>query len=280
MANIDITRSLTEEQAAIATPEALRFLLELDAKFDQRRRDLLEKRVERQAAIRGGALPDFLESTREIREGKWRVAPIPAALMDRRTEITGPVDRKMVINALNCGASVFMADFEDANSPVWENNIQGQVNMRDAINGSISFTNPDGKHYKLNDKIATLLVRPRGWHLVEKHALIDGRPISGSLFDFGLFFFTNAKQQLANGYGPYFYLPKMESHLEARLWNDVFVFAQDYCGVPQGSVRATVLIETILASFEMHEILWELRDHSAGSTAALGLHLQLHQEAK
>jgi malate synthase len=264
MANIAITRKLTDEQSAIATPEALRFLVELDARFDGSRRALLARRVERSAGLKAGKLPDFLDSTREIRESKWRVAPIPAPLMDRRVEITGPVDRKMVINALNCGANVFMADFEDANSPVWENNIQGQVNMRDAIDGSISFTNPDGRQYKLNEKIATLLVRPRGWHLVEKHALIDGRPMSGSLFDFGLFFFTNANRLVANGYGPYFYLPKMESHLEARLWNDVFVFAQDYCGVPQGSVRATVLIETILAAFEMHEILWELRNHSGG----------------
>jgi malate synthase len=184
--------------------------------------------------------------------------------MDRRVEITGPVDRKMVINALNCGANVFMADFEDANSPTWTNNLDGQVNLRDAIRRTIEFTSPEGKKYKLNDKIATLLVRPRGWHLDEKHVLLGGKPISGSLFDFGLFFFHNAKQQIANGSGPYFYLPKLESHLEARLWNDVFNYAQDALGVPRGTIRATVLIETILASFEMDEILYELKDHSAG----------------
>ena len=192
------------------------------------------------------------------------MAPIPRDLTDRRVEITGPVDRKMVINALNSGANVFMADFEDANSPTWSNNVEGQINLRDAIRRTIEFTSPEGKKYKLNDKIATLLVRPRGWHLNEKHVLLRGKPISGSLFDFGLFFFHNAKQLMANGSGPYFYLPKLESHVEARLWNDVFNFAQDALGVPRGTIRATVLIETILASFEMDEILYELRDHSAG----------------
>ena len=264
MAQLEITRPLTAEQADVFNEGAQKFLIELQTKFNPRRKELLQRRVERTAELNAGKLPDFLESTREIRESEWRVAPIPAPLLDRRVEITGPVERKMVINALNCGANVFMADFEDANSPTWENTIQGQVNMRDAVNRTIGFTSPEGKTYKLNEKIATLLVRPRGWHLKEKHVLLDGEPVSGSLLDFGLFFYTNAKNQLANGFGPYFYLPKMESHLEARLWNDVFVFAQDYCGVPQGSVRATVLIETILASFEMHEILWELRDHSAG----------------
>lgn len=264
MAQLEVTRPLTAEQAEVFNEGARRFLIELQTRFNPRRKELLQRRAERTAELNAGKLPDFLDSTREIRESDWRVAPIPAALLDRRVEITGPVERKMVINALNCGANVFMADFEDANSPTWENTIQGQVNMRDAVNRTIGFTSPEGKSYKLNDKIATLLVRPRGWHLKEKHVLLDGEPLSGSLFDFGLFFYTNAKNQLANGFGPYFYLPKMESHLEARLWNDVFVFAQDYCGVPQGSVRATVLIETILASFEMHEILWELRDHSAG----------------
>ncbi len=218
----------------------------------------------RQAEIDAGHYPDFLTETAEIRTSEWKVAPIPADLMDRRVEITGPVDRKMVINALNCGANVFMADFEDANSPTWTNNLDGQINLRDAIRRTIEFTSPEGKKYKLNDKIATLLVRPRGWHLDEKHVLLGGKPISGSLFDFGLFFFHNAKQQIANGSGPYFYLPKLESHLEARLWNDVFNFAQDALGVPRGTIRATVLIETILASFEMDEILYELRDHSAG----------------
>jgi len=264
MAQLEITRPLTAEQTEVFNEGARKFLIELQTKFNPRRKELLQRRVERTAELNAGKLPDFLEPTREIRESDWRVAPIPGALLDRRVEITGPVERKMVINALNCGANVFMADFEDANSPTWENTIQGQVNTRDAVNGTIGFTSPEGKTYKLNGKIATLLVRPRGWHLKEKHVLLDGEPLSGSLFDFGLFFYTNAKNQLANGFGPYFYLPKMESHLEARLWNDVFVFAQDYCGVPQGSVRATVLVETILASFEMHEILWELRDHSAG----------------
>ena len=199
-----------------------------------------------------------------MREAEWQVASIPADLQDRRVEITGPVERKMVINALNSGANVFMADFEDSNSPTWTNTIDGQINMRDAINGSISYTNPQGKQYALNPKTAVLLVRPRGWHLIEKHVTVGGQPVSGSLFDFGLYFFHNAKTLLAKGTGPYFYLPKMQSHLEARLWNDAFVFAQDYVGVPQGSIRATVLIETILAAFEMDEILFELRNHSAG----------------
>lgn len=248
----------------IVTPEALAFVTELSRRFDSRRLELLERRHARQRELREGKLPDFLDATREIREGKWTVAPIPAPLLDRRVEITGPVDRKMMINAFNCGAQMFMADLEDSNSPTWDNNVQGQINLRDAVNGTIAYSSPEGKAYKLNEKIATLLVRPRGWHLVEKHMLVDGQPVSGSLFDFGLYFFHNAKNSLARGRGPYFYLPKMESHLEARLWNDVFVFGQDYCGVPQGSVRATVLIETILASFEMDEILYELRDHSAG----------------
>jgi len=263
MPTLEITRPLTPEQADILTDDARRFLVELHMEFDARRRELLALRAARLEEIKAGRLPDFLESTREIREGKWRVAPIPPPLEDRRVEITGPVERKMVINALNSGASVFMADFEDANSPTWFNSIQGQVNMRDAVNRTITFEG-GGKSYRLNDRTAVLLVRPRGWHLVEKHALVDGAPMSGSLFDFGLFFYHNAKTQLANGFGPYFYLPKMESHLEARLWNDVFTMAQSRCGVPHGSIRATVLIETILASFEMHEILYELRDHSAG----------------
>ena len=210
-------------------------------------------------------MPDFLGATKAIREDKsWRVASIPADLQDRRTEITGPVDRKMVINALNSGAKVFMADFEDATSPTWKNLIEGQANLRDAVRRTISFSNPDGKQYKLNDKTATLLVRPRGWHLPEKHVLVDGEPISGSLFDFGLYFFHNAAELLKRGSGPYFYLPKMESHLEARLWNDVFNFAQDALKIPRGSIRATVLIETILATFETEEILYELREHSSG----------------
>ncbi len=257
-----ITTSLSN--AEILTPEAQAFLVELHRKFNGRRLELLAARKVRQAAIDSGELPDFLPETREIRESDWTVAPIPADLRDRRTEITGPTDRKMVINALNCGAKMFMADFEDANSPTGTNLIDGQQNMKDAIRREISFTGPEGKQYKLNETTAVLLIRPRGWHLVEKHFQVDGEVISGGLFDFGLYFFHNAKELLARGSGPYFYLPKLESHLEARLWNDVFVFAQDYCGVPQGSIRATVLIETILGAFEMHEILWELRDHSAG----------------
>ena len=264
MSALQITKPIVGAQNEILTSEAQAFLVELHKKFNARRMELLAARAARDAELRAGKLPNFLESTRDIRESKWQVVPIPPALQDRRVEITGPVDRKMIINALNCGANVFMADFEDANSPTWHNAVDGQINVRDAVRRTISFQNPDGKQYKLNEKIATLLIRPRGWHLVEKHALVDGEVMSGGLFDFGLVFFHNAKQQLANGFGPYFYLPKMESHLEARLWNDVFVFAQNYCDVPQGSVRATVLIETILGSFEMHEILWELKDHSAG----------------
>ncbi len=263
-APVVFTRPIEGAYAEILTPEAIAFLAALSARFNARRVELLEKRAQRWDQLRQGILPGFLPETKSIRDGAWTVAPIPSALQDRRVEITGPVDRKMVINALNSGASVFMADFEDANSPTWDNNLQGQLNMRDAVNGSISFASPEGKQYKLNAETAVLLIRPRGWHLLEKHMLIDGQPISGSLFDFGLYFFHNAAVSLQRGRGPYFYLPKMESHLEARLWNDVFVFAQDYCRVPQGSVRATVLIETILASFEMDEILYELRDHSAG----------------
>jgi malate synthase len=246
------------------TPEAQRFVASLAAQFDARRKDLLARRQVRQAELDAGHYPDFLTETSEIRTSEWTVAPIPADLMDRRVEITGPVDRKMVINALNCGANVFMADFEDSNSPTWTNNLDGHVNLRDAINRTITFVSPEGKSYKLNEKIATLLVRPRGWHLDEKHFLVDGKPISGALFDFGLFFFHNAKSLLAHGTGPYFYLPKLESHKEARLWNDVFNFSQDYVGIPRGSVRATVLIETILAAFEMDEIMYELREHSSG----------------
>jgi malate synthase len=261
---LQINAPVSPAYAEILTPEAQRFVASLAAQFDARRKDLLARRQVRQGELDAGHYPDFLTETAEIRTSEWTVAPIPADLMDRRVEITGPVDRKMVINALNCGANVFMADFEDANSPTWTNNLDGQVNLRDAIRRTIEFTSPEGKKYKLNDKIATLLVRPRGWHLDEKHVLLGGKPISGSLFDFGLFFFHNAKQQIANGSGPYFYLPKLESHLEARLWNDVFNFSQDALGVPRGTIRATVLIETILASFEMDEILYELKDHSAG----------------
>lgn len=263
---VQITGPVTAENeyAEILSPAALSFVAKLARTFEGRRQEILQQRVARQAEIDAGAVPDFLPATKQIRESDWSVAPVPADLQDRRVEITGPVDRKMIINALNCGAKVFMADFEDANSPTWSNNIEGHINLRDAINRTITFHQEDGRVYKLNDTIATLLVRPRGWHLNEKHLRVDGTEISGSLFDFGMYFFHNAKQLIANGSGPYFYLPKMESHLEARLWNDVFVLAQNELGVPQGTIKATVLIETILAAFEMDEILYELREHSAG----------------
>ena len=261
---LKIGAPVSPEFAQILTPEAVAFVAELELQFGPRRRELLERRVQRQAAIDAGQLPDFLPETAAVRAAEWTVAPIPADLADRRVEITGPVERKMVINALNSGASVFMADFEDSNSPTWANNMQGQINLRDAVAGTISFTSPEGKVYAPAAKTAVLMVRPRGWHLVEKHVTAAGQPVSGSLFDFGLYFFHNAKALIAKGTGPYFYLPKLQSHLEARLWNDVFVFAQDYVGVPQGTIRATVLIETILGAFEMDEILYELRPHSAG----------------
>ena len=261
---VEIKGPIIGEHKDILTRDAMEFLAELARKFEDRRRELLERRVARQQEIAKGRLPDFLPETKEIREGDWTVAPIPDDLQDRRVEITGPVERKMVINALNSGANVFMADFEDSNTPTWENNLQGQINLRDAVTRTISFTSAEGKKYQLAERTATLFVRPRGWHLVEKGLLVDGNPISGSLFDFGLFFFHNAKELAPQGSGPYFYLPKMESHLEARLWNDVFNFAQDELGLPRGTIRATVLIETILASFEMDEILYELREHSAG----------------
>ncbi len=248
---------------AILTPEALQFVARLQRRFNPRREELLARRQERIRRLDAGELPDFLAETKDIRESEWTVAPIPADLQDRRVEITGPVDRKMIINALNSGANVFMADFEDANSPTWSNNIEGQLNLRDAVRRTISFSS-GAKQYRLNEKTATLVVRPRGWHLVEEHLLVDGEPVSASLFDFGLYFFHNAKETLGRGTGPYFYLPKMESHLEARLWNDVFNLAESEVGVPAGSIRATVLIETILAAFEMDEILYELRDHSSG----------------
>ena len=258
------TATPNDVQTQILTPEATRFLTQLARRFESRRRELLERRQKRQKEIDGGTLPGFLAETADVREAEWKVAPIPKDLLDRRVEITGPVDRKMIINALNSGASVFMADFEDSNSPTWMNNLEGQANLRDAIDGTISFVSPEGKRYQLNERVATLLVRPRGWHLVEKHFLVDGKPISGSLFDFGLYFFHNAQRLIRKGTGPYFYLPKMESHLEARLWNDVFCFSQDELDIPRGTIRATVLIETILAAFEMDEILYELRDHSSG----------------
>lgn len=261
---IEILGTITPEFAEILTPEAINFVANLGRTFADRREELLERRARRQAEINAGKLPDFLPETEHIRNGSWTIAPVPDDLQDRRVEITGPVERKMIINALNSGAKVFMADFEDSFSPVWEGTIQGHINLRDAIDRTIEYQSPEGKQYTLQEKTATLLVRPRGWHLVEKHVLIDGKPISAGIFDFGLYFFHNAKRLLDKGTGPYFYLPKLESHLEARLWNDVFVLAQRELGIPQGTIKATVLIETILATFEMDEILYELREHSSG----------------
>ncbi len=249
----------------VLTAEAVAFIAEIERKFGPERRRLLDRRAEIQVRLDAGWKPDFLPETKAVRAGDWRVAPIPRDIADRRTEITGPVDRKMVINALNCGANVYMADFEDASTPSWDNLIEGQANLCDAVRRTITFDDPETqRHYRLNPRTAVLFVRPRGWHLPEKHLLVDGQPISGALFDFGLFFFHNARELVARGTGPYFYLPKVESHLEARLWNEVFVHAQAKLGLPKGTIRATVLIETILAAFEMDEILWELRDHSAG----------------
>jgi malate synthase len=261
---VTISGPVTAEYAEILTPEALAFVAGLARTFEGRRQELLARRQERWAALKAGTLPDFLPETASVRSGDWQVAPIPADFANRRTEITGPTDRRMVINALNSGANVFMSDFEDANAPSWSNIIEGQINLRDAIRRTISFTNPEGREYRLKEQTATLAVRPRGWHLVEKHVTVDGTPISGSLFDFGLYFFHNAKELLARGSGPYYYLPKMQSHLEARLWNDVFIAAQERLGLPRGTIRATVLIEHILAAFETEEILYELREHSSG----------------
>ncbi len=252
---------------AVLTPAALAFVADLHRTFNPRRLELRAARARRQAAIDSGDIPVYPAETEPVRNATWQVAPTPADLNDRRVEITGPTERKMMINALNSGAKVFMADFEDALSPTWENVIQGQINCSDAIRRTIEFTNPDGRVYALNDSVATLLVRPRGWHLIEKHVTVDGEEISASLFDFGLYFFRNAHELLARGSGPYFYLPKLEGRHEARLWNDVFVHAQNALGIPQGSVRATVLIETILGAMEMDEILFELRDHASGLNA-------------
>jgi len=262
-----INGKLTPEFQEIITPEALQFVEQIEREFGKRRRELLQVRVERQKTFDAGVLPNFLPETAGVRAADWKVAPIPDDLQNRRVEITGPTERKMIINALNSGANIFMADFEDANSPTWENMIQGHLNLRDAIERVISLTTPDGKNYKLNEQTAVLFVRPRGWHLDEKHALADERPVSASFFDFGLFLFHNAQRLRDRGSGPYFYLPKMESHLEARLWNDVFNFAQDTLGFPRGTIKVTVLIETILAAFEMDEMLYELREHIAGLNA-------------
>jgi malate synthase len=261
---VEILGPVSPEFAEILSPQALQFLARLERQFRRRRADLLQKRAERQAQIDAGQLPDFLTETKAIRDGDWTISPVPADLQDRRVEITGPVDRKMIINALNSGARVYMADFEDANTPSWANNVEGQINLRDAANRTIGFVSPEGKEYTLNKTTATLMVRPRGWQLPEKHVLVDGQPISASLFDFGLYFFHNARTLLERGTGPYFYLAKLESHQEARLWNDVFLLAQEDLGIPRGTIKATVLIETILAAFEMDEILYELREHSAG----------------
>jgi malate synthase len=257
-----------ERYDEVLTPGALAFLADLSRRFDQRRLELLHLRDQRYVELANGGTLDFLPDTKHLREdSSWRVAEPAPGLVDRRVEITGPTDRKMTINALNSGARVWLADHEDANTPLWENMVEGQLNLRDAIERRIDFTSPEGKSYVLKDDVATIVVRPRGWHLPEKHVLVDGERISGSLFDFGLYFFSCAKPQIERGSGPYFYLPKMESHLEARLWNEVFLFAQDYIGIPRGTIRATVLIETYPAAFEMEEILYELREHSAGLNA-------------
>jgi len=261
--DIRVTGRVTSEFSQILSEPALDFIAKLHREFEPRRQELLARRAARQKEFDAGKRPDFLAETKSIRESDWRIASQPKDMLDRRVEITGPTDRKMVINALNCGASTFMADFEDANCPTWHNMVDGQLNLRDAVRRSISFEQ-GGKHYELKDRTAVLIPRPRGWHLDEKHVMIDGKPISGAIFDFGLFFFHNAKELLARGSGPYFYLPKMESHLEARLWNDIFVAAQAALGIPRGTIRATALIETVVAAFEMDEILYELREHSAG----------------
>ncbi|MCC6496892.1 MAG: malate synthase A [Propionibacteriaceae bacterium] len=264
---IQVIGPVAGRQAELLTPAALAFLAGLHSRFNPTRLALLEARQARSARLAAGERPAFLAETADLRSRDWRVAPLPADLQDRRVEITGPVDRKMIINALNSGAKVFMADFEDAHTPSWANCLDGQLNLQEALDRTITYTAPDGRDYRLNETVATLFVRPRGWHLVEKHVLVDGEPISGSLFDFGLYLFHNAGRLQALGTGPYFYLPKLESHLEARLWNEVFVAAQERLGLPQGTIKATVLIETILAAFELDEILYELRDHSAGLNA-------------
>ncbi len=261
---IEILGPVTPEYAKVLTYDAMKFIAELSRNFTPRIKELLALREKRQKEIDEGKMPDFLPETKHIREAEWTVAPLPEDLLDRRVEITGPTDRKMIINALNSGANVYMADFEDANSPTWHNMVQGQINLIDAVKRTITYTSPEGKFYQLNEKIATLMVRPRGIHLPEKHVKVDGETVPGCLFDFGLFFFHNANTLIQQGTGPYFYLPKLQSHLEARLWNDVFVFSEKYLGIPVGTIKATVLIEHILAAFEMDEILYELKEHSAG----------------
>lgn len=267
MDTVSVMIEIRGKTHALLTPEALSFVEALDRKFNPRREELLKARTERQTRIEAGERPTFLKETAEIRSQNWKVASCPQDLEDRRVEITGPAEPKMTINALNSGAKVFMADFEDSLSPTWENITSGQQCMFEAVRKTLTFNSPEGKSYTLKESLATLVIRPRGWHLSEKHALIDGKPISASLFDFGIYFFHNARELLNRKSGPYFYLPKMENHLEARLWNEVFVFAQEKLGIPNGTIRATVLIETILAAFEMEEILFELKDHAAGLNA-------------
>jgi malate synthase len=264
---IELRGPVTGRAAEVLTPDALAFVAMLQREFGPARDARLRRRAERQAELDAGAVPDFLPETRSVRDSAWQVAAAPADCQRRWVEITGPAERKMVINALNSGADVFMADFEDAHTPTWANMVEGQTNLTDAIERTIEFTSPEGKAYRLRDQVATLLVRPRGWHLDEKHLHVDGRPVAGAFFDFGLYFFHNARRLLRRGSGPYFYLPKLEGHQEARLWNDVFLAAQSALGLPRGTIRATVLIETILAAFEMDEILYELRDHSGGLNA-------------
>ncbi|MFM0287267.1 malate synthase A [Paraburkholderia megapolitana] len=263
---VQITSDIAPGFETILTTEALELVAKLHRAFEPRRQELLKLRVERTKRLDAGERPDFLADTKSVRDAEWTIAPLPQALECRRVEITGPVERKMIINALNSGADSYMTDFEDSNTPNWDNQITGQLNLKEAVRGTISLEQ-NGKSYKLNDKVATLIVRPRGWHLDEKHVTVDGQRVSGGVFDFALFLFHNAKEQLARGAGPYFYLPKLESHLEARLWNDVFIAAQETVGIPRGTIRATVLIETILAAFEMDEILYELREHSSGLNA-------------
>ncbi len=264
---VQVTGEMGERYDSVLTPDALELLAELHRTFDGRRLDLLRAREDRYAALAAGGTLDFLEETKDVREGSWQVAPPAPGLEDRRVEITGPTDRKMTINALNSGAKVWLADFEDASTPTWKNVVEGQLNLRDALDGTIDFTSPEGKSYALGQELATIVVRPRGWHLPEKHITVDGEPMSGALVDFALYFFHCGQRQIDAGKGPYFYLPKMESHLEARLWNDVFLLAQDRLGIPRGTIRATVLVETYPAAFEMEEILYELREHSSGLNA-------------
>ena len=265
--NVDLRGTMEPRFDEVLTSDALAFIEELHRRFGRTREELLHARIERRERLAHGEVLDFLPETRDVRESEWQVAPAPADLQQRWVEITGPTERKMAINALNSGADGFMADLEDANSPTWQNMVEGQINLRDAIDGTITYTGSDDRHYELAPEPATLLVRPRGWHLPERHLLVDGEPVSGALFDFGLYFFHCARRLVGNGSGPYFYLPKMESHREARLWNEVFCWSQDALGIQRGTVKATVLIETLPAAFEMDEILYELREHSAGLNA-------------